>query len=195
MTAAPLPSLFKKDSVLTTPRYPFCTQQTSPMQDSTVCYICQFEEFDFDSLVDTTFTAVRPTQGTPRPPDYSAWHAMAEAGFQYFFPGTNPNQVHRFLPIYIPVHTLAIGCLFNSVYSYSLRDDTWGLRSPSSYRCGSCYSPLRTDIQAFSQFWGARTAFPGRGYHSVNNSVAHIYPRQVPIHTLYELQTTTLQCP
>ena len=112
---------------------------------------------------------------------------MAEAGFHHFFPGANPSIVQQYLPIFECDHRAHLGCLLNSVYSYCLRDDTWGIRSPSTYRCGACYSPLRRDIRAFSQFWGARSTFPGNGHRSDDNNRAHIYPRQIPMGTLLHM--------
>ena len=83
-------------------------------QDTPHCSICQFEEFDFDSFVETTFHAVHPTLQEHRPMDYSAWHAMAAAGYHYVFPGANANNVDRFLPLFECAHVAHLRCLLNS---------------------------------------------------------------------------------
>ena len=192
------PSLFRNIEALSRPsRFPFQgalslmdTEDNDQLSTSTdlphraTCYICQFQDLDFDSFVDVTFSAVRPAESSPRPSDYSIWHAMAEAGFHFFFPGANPTNVNGYFSIFECNHQAHLGCLLNNVYSYSLRDDIWGIRSPSSYRCGACSSPLRRDFRAYSEFWGSRSAFPGLGHRSLNNLEAHIYPRPLNVPTL-----------
>ena len=151
-------------SVTQTPN--FCAPGETPAPHSEVntsvsCCICLEIDFDLLSFIQRQWTLNRECDlFDSRPAHYSAWYAIAEAGFYGVIPFALPQFMGSFSSIFACGHTMHLGCILSNWFDFCRLHPTYGCRPSDSFSCPMCRAGLNLDVTTYSQYWRIRSSFP-----------------------------------
>ena len=146
---------------------------------------CIFLEIDFDllSFIQRQWTLNRECDlFDSRPAHYSAWYAIAEAGFYGVIPFALPQFMGSFSSIFACGHTMHLGCILSNWFDFCRLHPTYGCRPSDSFSCPMCRAGLNLDVTTYSQYWRIRSSFPGPSSESLLRShyPRVIFPGRIP---------------